>query len=62
MSEAAALLLLGALGVLAAFVERRDGLRLADHQGRTDRELADLRERVSLLEHRLAKVEDKPGP
>ncbi len=52
MSEAAVLLVCGALGLLAAFVERRDGLHLAAHLLRIDGELAATRERLALLEER----------
>lgn len=52
MSEAWIWLLSAALGVLAAFVERRDQMRLAEHLLRIDGELAATRERVALLEER----------
>jgi hypothetical protein len=62
VNEFSVMLVLGALGLLAAWVERRDGLRLAEHQSRTDREAADLRERVALLEHRVGELERADEP
>ena len=50
MSESATLLVLGALGALAAWVERRDGWRHAALAERLSTEIAHLRERVACLE------------
>jgi hypothetical protein len=50
MTDVHVLLVAASLGALAAFVERRDGWRFADLAQRLDREVADLRERVALLE------------
>jgi hypothetical protein len=48
----------GGLGALAAFVERRDGWRYAA----LAREVADVRERVALLERNAEQATDKPSP
>jgi hypothetical protein len=53
VSEALVFLVLGTMGLVAAFVERRDGLRFAEYQARTDAEVAALRERVATLELRV---------
>lgn len=62
MSDAYALLLVGALGVLTAFVERRDGWRFVALAERLDRDMADLRERVTLLEHAPDHAAAEPAP
>jgi hypothetical protein len=56
------LLLVGALGVLAAFVERRDGWRFVALAERLDRELADVRERLALLERGREHSDPAPAP
>lgn len=47
-----AMILVGVLGGLCAFVERRDGWRSAALAERLGHEIADLRERVARLEER----------
>lgn len=58
MTDAYAMLLVGALGVLTAFVERRDGWR---HVALA-REVSDLRERVTLLERDRETAESQTEP
>lgn len=52
MSDVVVLVLVGVLGMLSAFVERRDGWRFARLEERLNHEVADLRERVARLEER----------
>jgi len=52
MSEAWVWLVAAVLGVLAAYVERRDVMRLAEHLVRLEAELGATRERLALLEER----------
>lgn len=51
-AELLASIVLGVLGLLAAYIERRDGWRYVALAERHDRELAELRERVARLEER----------
>jgi hypothetical protein len=50
VTDAHAMLIMGALGVLAAFVERRDGMRYVGLAERMEREIGDLRSRITVLE------------
>lgn len=55
-----ALILVGVLGALCAFIERRDGWRFASLAERLGHEVADLRERVARLEERSHAGEQEP--
>lgn len=62
MTDALLMLGLGAMGVLAAWLERRDGWRYVALAERLDAEVTSLRERVAALEAGHAHAQPEPMP